>query len=580
MGRNESGTLAALRTHRLERLEPALSRYGGRLVKLTGDGALAEFSSAVDALGAAIEFQQAMSEANRDQPEDHRIVFRIGLHIGDLIVEGDDLYGDGVNVAARLEAEADAGGIVVSGALHDAVAGRLKTNFVDLGQLTLKNIDRPVRAYRPAWDAADWAIPPDPAAPPPVPAAPVAIPETLALPDKPSLAVLPFQNMSGDPEQQYFADGVVEDITTALSRSGWLFVIARNSSFVYKGKSPDIRVVGRELGVRYVLEGSVRCAGGRVRITCQLIEAATGGYVWADHLDGELTDIFDLQDRITATVVNAIEPTLKRAEITRAIAKPTASLDAYDLYLRALYHHYLFTEAGTREALRFLHLAIAKDSHYGQAKALAAFCVCNAVNQEWIPWGSPEFATGIAFARAALVDSPDDPTALRLAGQTLALIAHDRDAAQSALDRAIVLHTNSAQILGSSGWVRVCQGDFKVACDHFLQAMRLSPLDPELYWFQAGLAVALSFSEPAEPARALDFTRKALVGMPNGRTALTSRICCLVLLGRLDEAAETVQHVLALWPYFTLTAFRRRTPLRPDVAERIIAAMRQAGLPE
>jgi TolB-like protein/class 3 adenylate cyclase len=265
MGRDESGTLARLREHRKLRFEPTLARHGGRLVKLTGDGALVEFTSAVDALAAAIEFQQTMGAVNRDQPKDTAVVFRVGVHLGDLIVDGDDLYGDGVNVAARLEAQSPVGGIVISGDVYNAVAGRLKATFDDLGSLALKNIERPVQAFRVEWDAADWKTMGADAPELAIPAEPTT--STLALPDKPSIAVLSFQNMSGDPDQEYFADGIVEDIITALSRFKSLFVIARNSSFTYKGKAVDIKQVGRELGVRYVLEGSVRKGGDRLRIT-------------------------------------------------------------------------------------------------------------------------------------------------------------------------------------------------------------------------------------------------------------------------------------------------------------------------
>ena len=337
MGRDESGTLALLKAHRKERFEPTLARHGGRLVKLTGDGALAEFSSAVDALEAAIEFQQAILEANRNQPEDRRIVFRIGLHLGDIIVDDGDLYGDGVNVAARLEAEAPEGGIAVSRAVHDVVAGRLKATFTDLGELMFKNIDRPVRAFRPVWDAADF-----PAAPSPAtttvqpPAAPLVADALLPLPEKPSVVVLPFQNMSDDPEQEYFVDGLVEDITSALSCIRQLFVIARSSAFTYKGRTVDIRQIGRELGVRYVLEGSVRKAGTRLRITGQLIDAESGAHLWANHFDGQLNEVFELQDRITANVAGALEPHLQLAEIKRAQRKATADLGAYDYYLRGL----------------------------------------------------------------------------------------------------------------------------------------------------------------------------------------------------------------------------------------------------
>src|SRR5262245_1058607 len=327
MGRDESGTLARLRKNRSEHLDPVLVKYGGRLGKLTGDGALVEFASAVDALSAAIEFQQAMAEVNADQPADAALVFRMGLHLGDLIVEGDDLYGDGVSVAARLEGEAPAGGILISRNVRDAVAGRVKVTFEDLGGLSLKNIERPVRAFRVHWVASDWQLS--------VTAEGTVVPVTapqgpLPLPDKPSIAVLPFQNMSGDTEQEYFADGMVEDIITALSRIKWLFVIARNSSFTYKGKTVDVKRVGRELGVRYVLEGSVRRATGRVRTTAQLIEAGTGAHLWAERFDGSLEDVFDLQEEVATSIAGVIEPTLEAAETARSGGRPTTDLTAYD----------------------------------------------------------------------------------------------------------------------------------------------------------------------------------------------------------------------------------------------------------
>ena len=314
MGRDESGTLARLQEHRRLRFEPTLARHGGRLVKLTGDGVLAEFSSVVNALGAAIEFQWAMAEANRDQPEDTRIVFRIGLHLGDLIVDGDDLYGDGVNIAARLEAEAPPGGIVISGNVYDAVVGRLKATFDDLGRLVLKNIERPVQAFKVKWDAADWKVVVSPASAPAAGTALRTAGAPLALPDRPSIAVLPFQNMSGDPEQEYFADGMVEDIITALSHTKAVFVIARNSSFAYKGQSPDIRQVGRDLGVRYVLEGSVRKSSTRIRVTGQLVEAESGRHIWAERSEADLGDVFQLQDEFASRVVGAISPTIEQAD--------------------------------------------------------------------------------------------------------------------------------------------------------------------------------------------------------------------------------------------------------------------------
>jgi adenylate cyclase len=555
IGADEPGTLARLRAVRGEVIDPLLATHGGRVFKSMGDGLLAEFPSGVQAIECAVAVQQALA-ARADG-----LQLRIGLHSADVVVQPDgDLLGDGVNVAARLEALAEPGCICLSDRVREDAAGKLSLDLEDLGERELKNIARKVRVFR-----VRLATEPKP---------------LLALPDKPSLAVLPFTNLSGDVEQEYFADGVVEDIITALSRTGWLFVIARNSSFSYKGKSPDIRNVGRELGVRYVLEGSVRRAGGRVRITCQLIEAATGGHVWADRFEGDLADIFELQDRITESVVGAIEPNLQRAEIARASAKPTESLDAYDLYLRALQQFYLFTEPGNQEARRLLRQAMSMDTRFGLAKALAAWCAWNAVNQEWIAWGGPEFIEAIAFGRSALADSPDNPSVLRLAGSAVGFLAHDLDIGRAALDRAVTLNANSAQILGSSGWFRVGQGEFEVARNHFTRAMRLSPLDSETHFFQTGLAVALVLGEPAEPERGLDVVRKALIGRPNLRTALHAQACCLVKLGRLEEAKGTARQFLAIWPHFTLSEFRRRTPFCAQVADTIIGLLRRAGFPE
>ena len=329
MGRDESGTLARLRKNRSEHLDPVLTKYGGRLVKLTGDGALVEFGSAVDALSAAIEFQQTMVEANRDQPADTALVFRMGIHLGDIIVDGDDLYGDGVNIAARLEAEAPAGGIIVSRAVREAVEGRLTAKLHALGELNLKNIERPIRAFRVEWAEADWKAA----------ASPIAIPAhsgtpSLALPDKPSIAVLPFDNMSGDAEQEYFSDGITEDIITELSRFHELFVIARNSSFTYKGKAVDVRNVARELGVRYVLEGSIRRAANRVRVTGQLVDALTGSHIWAERYDRVLEDVFEVQEDLTRSIVRSIAPHIRDAEAAKVRRRP-GSLTAYEIAVRA-----------------------------------------------------------------------------------------------------------------------------------------------------------------------------------------------------------------------------------------------------
>src|SRR6516165_4380366 len=353
MGADEEGTLERLKALRRELLDPKIAEHKGRIVKTTGDGLLVEFASVVDAVRCAVAVQRAMPERNTGVTADERIELRIGINLGDVIVEGDDLYGDGVNIAARIEALADPGGVFVSNTVHDQVRDRLPYVFEDLGEQQVKNIARPVRVYR-VGDVRGAESAPAPAPPAP------------ALPDKPSIAVLPFANMSGDPEQEYFADGMVEEIITALSRIRWLFVIARNSSFTYKGQSVDVKQVGRELGVRYVLEGSVRKAGGRVRITAQLIDAISETHLWADRFDGSLEDVFELQDRVASSVAGVIEPALQAAETARLANRSTNDVTAYEVYFSSA--------AQTPEALRLLEQAIGRDPNYGPALALAAVC--------------------------------------------------------------------------------------------------------------------------------------------------------------------------------------------------------------
>jgi adenylate cyclase len=328
MGIDEEGTLRNLKAHRSTLLDPSVAEHRGRIVKTTGDGLLAEFQSVVDAVRCAVEIQRGMAERNAKAPEGERIEFRIGVNLGDVIIDGGDIFGDGVNIAARLEALAEPGGICLSAAAHEQVRDRLGIMFRDLGEKQVKNIARPVRVYYLAPGASSLGRVP----------AMLSVQATGAppLPDRPSIAVLPFQNMSGDPDQEYFADGMVEEIVTALSRIRWLFVIARNSSFIYKGQAVDVNRVGRELGVRYVLEGSVRKAGGRMRITAQLVEAESGAHLWADRFDGSLEDVFELQDKVALSVAGVIEPALQAAETRRSSQRPTADLTAYDLYLRSL----------------------------------------------------------------------------------------------------------------------------------------------------------------------------------------------------------------------------------------------------
>src|SRR5215831_7651340 len=359
MGADEVGTAQALREHR-GAADPLIVQHGGRIVKTTGDGVLIEFGSVVGAVECALGLQRLATERNAGTPAERRMEWRIGVHLGDVLIEGDDILGDGVNIAARLESIAEPGGICVSDDAYRQVQGKVSAQFIDGGEQQLKNISRPLRVYR-VGSSLGGNQPTSPAA-------------ALPLPDKPSIAVLPFANLSGDPEQEYFADGMVEEIITALSRIRWLFVIARNSSFTYKGHAIDVKQVGRELGVRYVLEGSVRKAGSRVRITGQLIDSTTSAHLWADRFDGSMEDVFDLQDKVTASVVAAIAPKLERAEIERSRRKPTESLDAYDYYLRGLAAIHLWTKSGCAEALAHFYRAIELDPAFASAYGMAARC--------------------------------------------------------------------------------------------------------------------------------------------------------------------------------------------------------------
>jgi TolB-like protein len=356
MGDDEEGTLAALKAIRRELTDAKIAEHRGRIVKTTGDGLLVEFASVVDAVRCAVGLQRAMALRNDGVPQDRRIEFRIGINLGDILIEEDDIYGDGVNVAARLEALAEPGGICISRVVRDQVRDKVEFGFEDLGEQQVKNIARPVRVYRIPLAETTRTNAPSP------------------LPDKPSLAALPFQNMTGDPEQDYFVDGIVEEITTAISRLPWRFVIAGNSSFAYRGRAAAVTRIAHELGVRYMLEGSVRKAGNRVRITGQLIDTASGAHIWADRFDGSLDHIFELQDEVASQVVGAIEPKLRRSEIERVIRRPTDSQPAYDLYLRALAEFHKHSVEGMEEAVALLKRALATDPCYAPAAAMIGLC--------------------------------------------------------------------------------------------------------------------------------------------------------------------------------------------------------------
>jgi TolB-like protein/class 3 adenylate cyclase len=567
IGADEEGTLNRLRSIRADIIDPKITEHRGRIVKTTGDGLLVEFSSVVDALRCATQWQRGMADRNAGTSDDP-IEFRIGINMGDVVVEDGDIFGEGVNVAARLEGQADPGGVCVSARVQEDAAGKLDLTFEDLGEQRLKNIARPVRVYRVRLTTmertASW----------------FEIAPTLALPDKPSLAVLPFANMSGDPEQEYFVDGMVEEITTAISRLPWLFVIARNSSFAYKGKSPDPWQVGRELGVGYVLEGSVRKSGQRVRITAQLIDTTTGAHVWADRLDGALDDIFELQDQIASSVVGAIEPKLRQSEIERAARKPTERLDAYDLYLQALAHFHRYTEEDVNQVITLLKRALAIDPSYSPAAAMIGWCRAFQRVQGWGPISDEEVAEGVQLARRAIEAGRDNPDTLWMAGQTVAALVGDHPTAASAIDRALVLNPNSAHAWMARGHVSYFQNRPGPAITAFERAMRLSPLDPLGYLFSCGLAFAHTIA--GEYEEAMEWADRSLRELPRYRTAINMKVILCAHLGRLDDAHNWLGRLLEIVPGLTIAEFAARLApiLVPEILALYVEGLRKAGLPE
>jgi TolB-like protein len=559
VGADEEGTLAQWKAHFHELIEPKITEHGGRIVRITGDGLLVEFASVLAAVRCAIEVQRAMVERNADVPQEKRIEFRVGINVGDIIIDGSDMWGDGVNVAARLEALAEPGGICVSGRVQEDVHGRLDIALEDIGDKQLKNIARSVRVYRVRLNET------------------AAKPAT-GLPDKPSIAVMPFNNMSGDPEQDYFADGMVEEIITALSRIRWLFVIARNSSFTYKGRAVDVKQVGHELGVRYVLEGGVRKAANRVRITAQLIDAATGAHLWADRFEGVLDDIFDLQDQVTASVVGAIAPKLEQAEVERAKHKPTESLDAYDYFLRGIASLHLWTREGTIEALRLFNRAIEIDSDFSSAYGMAAFCYAQRKVGRWMMDRVKETAEAAWLARRAAEVGRDDAIALARGGFALAYVVHDLDAGAAFIDRALLLNPNLAEAWHFSGWVRVYLGEPEVAIEHWAHLMRLSPLDPLTFDAQTGIAFAHFFAGRYDDASS--WAEKVLRERPEYHPALRIAAASNALAGRMDEAHSAMARSLWLYPTPHISNLKNQIPLRrtEDLA-RYAEGLQKAGLP-
>jgi TolB-like protein/class 3 adenylate cyclase/Tfp pilus assembly protein PilF len=568
-GADEEGTLARLRALRHEVIDPAIGSHRGRIVKTTGDGLLAEFPSAVDAVRCAIEVQRAIAPVNAKLAPEQWLEFRIGINVGDVVVDGDDLLGDSVNVAARLEGIAEPGGVCLSEDAYRQVRGKVAAEFVDLGEQSLKNVARPIRAYRIDMRNANGARAPGAAQA-------GAQKPALALPDMPSIAVLPFTNMSGDPEQEYFADGMVEDIITGLSRIKWLFVIARNSSFLYKGKAVDVKQVGRELGVRYVLEGGVRRAGSRVRITGQLIEAVTGIHLWAERYDRSLDDIFALQDEITMRVVGSIEPSLRRAEIERVKRQRPDSLDAYDLFLRALPFIYTPMPHDAARAIPLLEKALELEPGYASAQAALAWCF----HQRFSRGGLREEdrAAAIRHARAATTHGGDDATTLAMAGFVIWMDEGDDVAALKLFDRALALSSSNLFALACSTVPLAWMGKTELATERAQRALRLSPFDP--LNFLPNCALAIVHFHAKRYAEAADAARSAIESTPRFSLPHAYLAAALVRLGRGEEARAAARQVLALQPGFTVHGFAVIVGHEPAVFAPFAEAWRDAGLPE
>ena len=504
-------------------------------------------------------------------PADRRIEFRIGINVGDIISDDNDIYGDGVNVAARLEALAEPGGILVSRNVHDQVRDKLSFGFEDMGEQTVKNIARPIGVHRVslAESAAPTTVKPGAA----------AAKTDLSSANRPSLAVLPFVNMSGDAEQEYFADGITEDIITALSKLRWFFVVARNSSFIYKGKAVDVKRVARELGVRYVLEGSVRKSGNRVRITAQLIDAATSNHIWAERYDGELNDIFDLQDQVTTRVVGAIAPKLEQVEIERAKRKPTESLDAYDHYLRGIASLHQWTKESCDEALRQFYKAIDLDPGFASAYGMAAWGFVLRKANRWMVNRAQEIAEAARLARLAVDLGADDATALSGAGYALVFVAHDLDNGSAILDRALALNPNHAGALINSGWTKAFLGEPDMAIKYVTDAMRLSPLDPMSFRSLGALALAHFVAGRYDEASL--WAGKALQERANFLPAIRDLAASRALAGRDSEAQAAMARLREIAPAMRVSTVKEWQPFRrPDDLARLEDGLRKAGLPE
>ncbi len=566
MEADEAGTLARLKSLREELFEPKIAEHRGRIVKTTGDGMLVEFASVVEAVQSAVEFQSAMADRNVNLSDDRRIEFRIGINLGEIIIEGDDIYGTGVNVAARLEGLAEPGGICISATVYEQIESTLSLGYEDLGGQQVKNIAKPVRAYAVRMEPAD-----EPAAPAPSVAA-----TSRALPVTPSIAVLPFDNMSGDAEQEYFADGITEDIITALSKISRLFVIARNSTFTYKGKAVDVKRVGRELGVRYVLEGSVRKAGNRVRITAQLIDADDGHHLWSARFDRDLTDVFALQDEITSNVVTALHVQLVEGEQARIWHKSTENLDAWECLAQGLAHFRRFTNEGNVRARALLEEAVELDPQYAAGWVWLAWTHWADARFLWTESPAEAAARAAELAEKALALDQDLSETHSLLG-AIHLMKRQFEQAIAEGEKAVGLDPNGADVTALLAMTLNWSGRPEEACALVNKAMRLNPLYSA--WYLAVLAHAYRLIGRYEEAIAI--YRDSIDRNPDHIGPHIGLTACYAELDRDEEARAQARELLKLNPKFTLEKYAESLTYKDSAhSERSLGALRKAGLPE
>ena len=566
MAADEAGTLARLKALRAEVFDPVTERHGGRIFKNTGDGALVEFGSAFDAVQAALEVQGDLGRRNASLPDSHQVLLRIGISLGDVIIDGEDLYGNGVNIAARMEALAEPGEICISTNVHEHVSNSMDVAFQDLGDQTVKGLDKPVRSYRLVPTAANQQNTADPEATAP-----------LALPDKPSIAVLPFQNMSGDPEQEFFADGMAEDIITGLSRYRSLFVIARNSTFAYKGQSPDLRDVSRDLGVRYVLEGSIRKGGSRIRLTAQLIEGSSGNHIWAERYDRELTDIFAVQDEITETIVAAIGPEIDQVERERAQRLAPESLDAWESYQRGLWHLYRFSEEDNAEAQRLFKQTAVISPNFAPAKSGLTHALYFSFMHGYAQDRSAVLEEAFESGRQAIAFDERDADAHFALGRILQM-KHELDASIAECEAAVTYNPSFAHAHLGLGTALLFAGDWTLAIESFDRAIRLSPHDPLLWIVLAAKSMALLGSKQLEEA---EKTARQATRQPTAELSPYAVLAAILgQSGKDAEAQQAMADLLRIKQDISISHIEQIFPYRDKVnLEYLIEGLRKAGIP-